>query len=227
MQTWAHQLYRYYCSLQPQQNLPHSIQWLYPQQEPEVRKVVKSFLQKYFNDTGKRSLLLGINPGRLGAGITGVNFTAARQLTEECGIPHPFGKGSELSAEFIYAMITAYGGPVKFYSRFFIGSVCPLGFVKNGKNINYYDDKELLRAVEPFIVDSIQKQCDLGFDKRNCFCIGGEKNYKYLHALNLKYGWFDEITPLPHPRFIMQYRRKQVAAYIQLYLDAFRKNEYI
>ena len=102
--------------------------------------VVKAFLQKYFNDVRKRKLILGINPGRFGAGITGVNFTAAKQLTDECGIEHPFSNGSELSAEFIYAMIKAYGGPEKFYNKFFIGSVCPLGFVKAGKNINYYDD---------------------------------------------------------------------------------------
>jgi len=35
--------------------------------------------------------------------------------------------------------------------------VSPLGFTKNGINLNYYDDKELLLAVAPFITDSIKK----------------------------------------------------------------------
>ena len=120
--------------------------------------------------------MLGINPGRFGAGITGVNFTAGRQLGE-CGIDHPFGNTSELSAEFIYSMITEYGGAEKFYSRFFIGSVCPLGFIKEGKNINYYDDRELQKAVEPFIIDSIEKQLCFPVDTSHCLCIGGEKKF--------------------------------------------------
>ena len=87
--------------------------------------------------------MLGINPGRFGAGITGVNFTAPRQLKENCGIDHPWGNSSELSAEFIYEMIAAFGGPAKFYADYFIGAVSPLGYMKDRKNINYYDDKKL------------------------------------------------------------------------------------
>lgn len=185
--------------------------------------VVKEFLHKYFNDTAKRRLFLGINPGRFGAGVTGVNFTAPKQLTEECGIEHPFGRRSELSAEFIYAVINAYGGPEKFYGDFFIGSVCPLGFVKSGKNINYYDDKELQATVEPFIIKSIEKQLSFPVDRSRCLCIGGEKNYKYLLGLNNRFGWFKEVIPLPHPRFVMQYRRREVPVYVQLYLDALEK----
>lgn len=223
MKTWAEHLYAFYTSFHPEQKLPNGVQWLYPQQSEEVLQVVKAFLFKYFNDTRKRQLFLGINPGRFGAGITGVNFTAAKQLTEDCGIEHPFGKRSELSAEFIYAMINAYGGPQAFYSNFFIGSVCPLGFVKDGKNINYYDDRELQAAVEPFIIESIEKQLSFPVERSRCLCIGGEKNFKYLSGLNSRFHWFKEIVPLPHPRFIMQYRRKEIAPFIQQYLDAVKK----
>lgn len=223
MKTWAEQLFQFYTSLQPPQSLPNGIQWLYPQQNGAVLDVLQRFLKKYFNDTGRRQLFLGINPGRFGAGITGVNFTAAKQLTEDCGIEHSFKNGSEISAEFIYAMINAYGGPAAFYSQYFIGSVCPLGFVKGGKNINYYDDKALLLAVEPFIIESIEAQLRLPVARDRCLCIGGEKNFRYLSGLNQRFGWFDEIIPLPHPRFIMQYRRKEIQPFIQLYLDALKK----
>ncbi|MDQ3277194.1 MAG: DUF4918 family protein [Bacteroidota bacterium] len=223
MKTWAEQLYQFYTSLQPLQALPNGVQWLYPQQSPDVLEVLRRFLQKYFSDSGKRQLFLGINPGRMGAGVTGVNFTAAKQLTEICGIKHPFKMGSEISAEFIYAMINAYGGPEAFYKNYFIGSVCPLGFIKDGKNINYYDDKVLLQAVEPFIIRSIEAQLQLPVDRARCLCIGGEKNFRYLSALNDRFHWFGEIVPLPHPRFIMQYRRKEIQPFIQLYLDALKK----
>jgi len=224
MKTWAENLYEFYTTLQPAQTLPNDVQWLYPQQKEEVLVVVKRFLDKYFSDSNERRLILGINPGRFGAGITGVNFTAAKQLTEDCTIQHRFKEGSELSAEFIYAVIKAYGGPQAFYQDYFIGSVCPLGFVKAGKNINYYDDKDLQKAVEPFIIDSLEKQLRFPVKRDRCLCLGGEKNYKYLLGLNARFGWFGEIIPLPHPRFIMQYRRKEIAPFIQLYLDALNNN---
>jgi hypothetical protein len=219
MKTWARLLDSYYRKLEPPPVLPNGIGWLYPQQDAQVRETVRSFLDKFFADSNKRHLFLGINPGRFGAGVTGVNFTAAKQLTEDCGIGHPFPPGTELSAEFIYDMIRAYGGPAAFYSKYFIGSVCPLGFVKDGKNINYYDDKALLETVEPFIINSIETQLTFPVERDTCFCIGGEKNFKYLSGLNNRFGWFHSIVPLPHPRFIMQYRRKQKEQFIAQYLQ--------
>ncbi len=218
--TWAKHLYSFYAHLEPPAALPNHIEWLYPQRDPLVMDVVKCFLDKYYNDNKPRTLLLGINPGRFGAGVTGVNFTGPRQLKENCGIPHPFPNGSELSAEFIYKMIGDYGGPELFYKKFFIGSVSPLGFVKDGKNINYYDDKVLLKIVEPFIIHNLEKLINPNMDRKKCFAIGGEKNFKYLCHLNKQKGWFQKIIPLPHPRFIMQYKRKQVDSFIQFYLDA-------
>ena len=129
---------------------------------------------------------------------------------------------SELSAEFIYDVINAYGGPEAFYKHFFIGSVCPLGFVKGGKNINYYDDKELQQTVQPFIVENLKKLLSFNVITNKCICIGGEKNYKFLEALNNEHGFFKKIIPLPHPRFILQYRRRQRDQYLQQYLEALK-----
>ena len=216
----SEELIHFYQSLRPPKNLPKGIGILFPQNDPQVIGLVKKFFTKYFKDDNPRRLLLGINPGRFGAGITGVNFTAPKQLKEVCGIDHHLDLRSELSAEFIYDMIHEYGGVKKFYQDWFIGSVCPLGFIKNGKNINYYDDKKLMEAVSPFIVDCINKLVAIGFSTDKCLCIGGEKNFKFLSGLNNEYKWFKEIVPLPHPRFILQYRRKQKDQFIQQYLSA-------
>jgi hypothetical protein len=215
---WADHIFNFYNNLRPVASLPNGVSWLYPQQDPEVMKVLRIFLDKYYSDENERTLLLGINPGRFGAGVTGVNFTAPRQLKEFCGIDHPFKEQSELSAEFIYKVVNAYGGPEAFYRKFFIGSVCPLGFVQNGKNINYYDDKELLKTVEPFIVQSINDLTSYKVNRSKCICIGGEKNFKNLSRLNDAHGWFGEIVSVPHPRFVMQYRRKKVDDYVSEYL---------
>lgn len=183
-------------------------------------EVVKKFFTEYYNDNKQRRLLFGINPGRFGGGITGINFTAPRQLKENCKIDHPFGTSSELSAEFIYEVIEQYGGPQKFYADYFITAVSPLGFTKNGINMNYYDDKQLQQVITSFIIENISKQVDLEFKKDRCICIGEEKNFKFLSKLNEEQRWFKEIIPLPHPRFIMQYRRRQKENYILQYLSA-------
>jgi hypothetical protein len=220
MNTWAEHLIRFYSNLQPPQHLPQGITWLHPQQSGEVVELSTRFFQKYYNDAAPRRLLLGINPGRFGAGVTGVNFTAPKQLTQYCGIAHDLRMQSELSAEFIYDMINAYGGPETFYKQFFIGSVCPLGFVKGGKNINYYDDKVLQQTVQPFIVENLKALLQFKVNTDKCLCIGGEKNYKYLAGLNQQHGFFKKIVPLPHPRFILQYRRRERDHFLQQYLDA-------
>ena len=217
---FAKQLLEFYQQLQPPAQLPKGVEVLYPQQHPAVMKLVQQFLYAFYNDNNSRRLLLGINPGRFGAGITGVNFTAPRQLKDNCNIEHSFGNSSELSAEFIYDMIAAYGGPKQFYRNWFISSVCPLGFVKTGKNMNYYDDAVLTKAVTPFIVESIQKQLILNFKTDFCICIGGEKNFNFLAGRNEQYHWFQKIIPVAHPRFIMQYKRKEKDKFILQYLTA-------
>jgi Domain of unknown function (DUF4918) len=221
--TFADQLLQFYKQLQPPAKLPRGVGILYPQQDGEVMKLVEQFLQAFYNDSNSRRLMLGINPGRFGAGLTGINFTAPRQLKDNCGIEHLLGNSSELSAEFIYEMIEQYGGAKTFYSNWFIGAVCPLGFVKDGKNMNYYDDPTLAKAVTPFIVKSIEQQLSFNFNTDYCICIGGEKNFNFLTGLNEKYHWFQQIIPIPHPRFIMQYRRKEKDLYILQYLAALKK----
>jgi hypothetical protein len=221
--AFAEMIINFYRSLEPPP-LPKGIEILFPQENKEVMKVVETFFCKFYNDTNPRHLIFGINPGRFGAGTTGINFTAPKQLKEFCGIDHSFKSQTELSAEFIYESIQAYGGVEKFYANYFITSVSPLGFLKNGLNLNYYDDKKLQTIATPFIINSIQKQISLGFKTDFCICIGGDKNLKFFSALNQEYEFFDEIVPLPHPRFIMQYRRKQKESYVHQYLLALRRS---
>ncbi|MFI5132845.1 MAG: uracil-DNA glycosylase family protein [Chitinophagales bacterium] len=216
----ADHLIRFYQTLRPPGNLPKGIEVLFPQQQKEVMHVIKIFFKKFYTDNYSRHLIFGINPGRFGAGTTGINFTAPKQLKEYCGIDHPFKQQTELSAEFIYEMIGRYGGVENFYRDYFISAISPLGFIRQGKNLNYYDDKKLEAAVKPFIVESIRKQVSFGFETNYCICIGGEKNFKFFSALNKEQHFFDEIIPLPHPRFIMQYRRKKKENYIRQYLLA-------
>ena len=224
-QQLSTQIIQFYASLKVPERLPRGVEVLYPFDDDAVQAVMHRFYEQYFHDTKERTLIFGINPGRHGAGVTGINFTAPRQLLQDCGIQHPFGDSSELSAEFIYAMIQAYGGAKKFYQAFFISAVSPLGYVLKGKNLNYYDTPLLQKRLKPFIVDCIVQQMQWPVNRKRCICIGGDKNLRYLSALNDQYQWFQEIDVLPHPRFIMQYKRKYLQDYIAQYLDVLSKSK--
>lgn len=201
-------------------NIGDGVEWLLPLRElPESERVNRVFLEKYYSDKQPRTLLLGINPGRHGAGVTNVAFTDPVRLEEDCGIPNDFKKREELSAQFVYQVIHAYGGVEKFYGQFFINSVVPFGFVKDGKNYNYYDDRQLQNAMEPFIIFHLKSLLEMGMNPKVCFCLGEGKNFKYLSKLNERKGFFGEVVPLSHPRYIMQYKRKKVGEYLEKYLN--------
>jgi hypothetical protein len=208
--------------------LPPAIRVMNPYRELEgTMGIAASFYHKYYHDKEPRSIILGINPGRFGAGVTGVPFTDSKRLVLECKISYHGKPTHEPSSVFIYEMIHAFGGVEAFYKKFYINSVCPLGFtVRTGegkeKNYNYYDSKELLSSVKGFIIDNIKKQIALGVRTDTCFCFGTGKNEQYLRKLNLEHHFFKKIIALEHPRFIMQYKSANKKFYIDKYLASFR-----
>ncbi|PHQ92704.1 MAG: DUF4918 domain-containing protein [Sulfurimonas sp.] len=221
--TLNKQILDFYFSMPKDLLLPDGIDLIYPYENVETQRVMKLFYKKYYEDTLPRGFLLGINPGRLGAGITGIGFSDALCLEKFCDIPNSFDKRSEPSATFIYEVIEAYGGTEKFYKDFYITAVMPMGLLKEKKNYNYYDDKQTLASLDSFIKESIQKQLDFGSYLRDAVCIGQGKNLKYLQSYNEKYEIFDTIYTVPHPRWVMQYKRKDKHKHIDTYLRTFEK----
>lgn len=198
--------------------LPKGVGVLDVHKDEAAQQACKAFYHKYYNDTHQRHIMLGINPGRFGGGVTGIPFTDPIRLLSECGIENNFTKKQELSSVFMYEMIHAFGGPQAFYGKVYISSISPLGFIKDSKNLNYYDDAALKKMIEPFVIECIEKQLTWGIHGDVCFCIGEGENLKYLEALNDKHQWFGRIQGLPHPRFIMQYKLKQKAQYVEEYV---------
>jgi hypothetical protein len=224
MDTFAEKIISFCLSLEFNGSLPEGITVMNPfRNNPRAMAVVSQFYRKFYSDNKERRLILGINPGRFGAGVTGIPFTDTIRLKEKCGLAIPGLKSFETSSVFIYEMIDKYGGPEKFYGDFYISSVSPLGFTLAGKggketNYNYYDSKQLIAAIKEFAISSLDKQLAFGINTDVCFCLGTGKNYKFLSQLNDELHFFGQIIPLEHPRFIMQYRSKQKDSYINGYI---------
>jgi hypothetical protein len=203
--------------------LPKGIRIMNPFMENAgILSITEKFYDKFYNDEKERHLILGINPGRNGAGVTGIPFTDTIRLEKYCRIKIEEFHSYETSSEFVYNMIEAYGGVKKFYSAYYINAVCPLGFTQisgNGKevNYNYYDDKELTGIMYDFIVTSLRTQISFGINTDVCYCLGTGKNYKFLADLNAEEKLFNSIIPIEHPRYIMQYRRRRLQFYIDKY----------
>ncbi len=226
--TFAEKVIRFNRSLELDIDLPEGIRVMNPFKEnPSALKASSAFYRKYYHDHATRKLILAINPGRFGAGVTGVPFTDTKRLEDKCGITINESSTHEPSSVFVYAMIEAWGGVEDFYRHFYINSISPLGFVKTGKqgrevNFNYYDSKELLERIMPFAVQSIKSHISMGCHTDVCFCMGTGKNLKILQQINREHSLFETIIPLEHPRYIIQYKSAQMDYYVEKYLKTLR-----
>ena len=225
MQTFAKKVINYNNSLTYKGGLPPGYQVMNPfLDNPETIKVMSAFYNKYYNDNLKRRFIIGINPSRNGAGVTGVPFTDTKRLESFCGIKMESAHTHEVSSVFIYDVIDAYGGAEKFYNDFYINSPFPLAIIRETKNgwlnANYYDDRTLFSMVKRFMIESLQKHVEMGLDTSEVFILG-KKNADFIAKLNSEENMFDKLTVLEHPRYIQQYKSKDKQLYIDKYLSTF------
>jgi hypothetical protein len=210
--------------------LPKGIDVLDPfngENAEQVRRIVEHFHRQYYSDERPRLLMLGINPGRLGAGSTGICFTDTKRCEADLGIPVEGMRTHEPSSDFFYRAIRAAGGPKAFYDRVYVQALCPLGFTRMGPkgtpvNLNYYDDRALQEAITPVVVRWLRDLIATGLRTDVMCCIGTGKNLAQLEKLNEQHGFFERIIPLEHPRFVMQYRFKRLDEFVEKYVAASR-----
>ena len=188
---------------------------------PETLQVMTSFYDKYYNDEVPRKFIIGINPSRYGAGVTGVPFTDTKHLENDCGIPMLSARTHEVSSVFVYDMIAQYGGVAAFYKDYYINSPFPLAIVRknaqgNWLNANYYDDPELFALTREYMIETLKKHIALGLDTNEVYILG-KKNATFLEKLNKEASLFKKMVVLEHPRYIEQYKSKEK----QLYIDKF------
>ena len=208
-------------------NLPEGFEVMNPFfDNPETIAVMSKFYQKFYNDYHQRKFIIGINPSRHGAGVTGVPFTDTKRLETVCGIEMKTAHTHEISSVFLYDVIENFGGVEAFYKKFYINSPFPLAIIrktlKGNLNANYYDDKDLFEAVKPFMIQSLKDHIDLGLDTSEVFILG-KKNATFIDKINSQEKFFEKMTVLEHPRYIQQYKIKEKQLYIDKYLIALNK----
>lgn len=213
-------LARYLNNLDFDVALPDGIQVLKPYETPEVRRVVQEFCRKYYSGVRPRLGIWGINPGRFGAGITGLPFTDPPALNSLLGIASTLEGRRELSAEFIGMVIEEYGGPFRFYADVYLGALSAFGFVSNGKNINFYDDANLSSDIVPFVRKTVQTITGFGLYGGYGLFLGSGALQRFVQRnLGDVFGGM-QTDALDHPRYIMQYKRKQIGEYVKRYVNA-------
>jgi len=213
---------KYFCNLKAPNIKSSGIELINPYETDDVKEIVKKFYSKYYNNKKERLFVIGINPGRFGGGLTGIAFTDPVALREYCRIENTFGDRKELSSKFIYAVIKQFGGVDKFFSGVFLTALYPFAIIKNKKNYNYYDEKSLSDLLRLDMVQNIREQIKFG-GRRDYAILLGKKNADYFFPINEEHKFFKKITVLEHPRYIMQYKLKQIDGYIKKYLDAINK----
>lgn len=190
----------------------------------ETMQVMQCFYRKYYSDNNKRKFIIGINPSRHGAGVTGIPFTDTKRLLSDCGIAMSTAYTHEQSSVFVYDLIRQLGGAEQFYKQFYINSPFPLAILRRNQagrylNANYYDDKQLMQMVYPFMIETLQKHISFGLKTDKVYVLG-TKNAQVLQKLNDKEKLFGELIALEHPRYIQQYQTKNRQLFIDKYIKA-------
>ena len=210
---------KYFCNLKTPHIKSSGVEVINPYEKDDVKEIVKNFYTKFYNDQNERLFIIGINPGRFGGGLTGIAFTDPVALREHCRIENTFGDRKELSSKFVYTVINQFGGVKKFFSGVFLTALYPFAIIKNKKNYNYYDEKSLSDLLRLDMVQNIREQIKFG-GRRDYAILLGKKNADYFFPINEEHKFFKKITVLEHPRYIMQYKLKQIDGYIKKYIEA-------
>jgi len=216
--TFADRLLHFLTSFPLPATLPEEVEAISPYQQPTPVALLTQFTERYYADNQSRVALLGINPGRLGNGRTGVAFTDPMALAA-WGIDNDLPRRREPSSEFVQEVVLAMGGPQAFYQHFFLGSLYPLVLLRHGLNYNFYDSPAVTAALWPAIQDAMQRLTqEVGLARHAAICLG-RRNGQYFTKLNNELGLFDEIIVLDHPRYLMQYKRRALAENVARYVE--------
>lgn len=118
----------------------------------EQAELVRAYYKKFYSKPGRRIVFCGINPGRYGAGKTGVPFIDFDGISRL--IPGYGRQDKERSAQFMLSIIDQYEIG-NFQDAVYLTNISWYGFLRNGKNLNYYI---LPRTVRHHFIESFVEE---------------------------------------------------------------------
>lgn len=125
----------------------------------ENKDLVNNFYKQVYSEIQPRIVLCGINPGRLGAGKTGVPFLDYLSLSKF--FPDIKSTDREHSAQFVYKVIESYGKE-RFFNSVYLTNYSWFGFETKSnnrrKNVNYF---ELSKNIQSVIEESFLEEMEI------------------------------------------------------------------
>lgn len=174
------------------------------------RENINAFCQKFYGDAIPRIMICGINPGRHGAGKTGVPFLDFMSLSRL--IPGIERQDSEKSASFFFEVVRSFDAE-SFFRTFYVGNFSSVGYLRDGVNLNYHDLPQAAReVVERNFLEEIE-----AIHPTHVISLGKEV-HRTLH--NLLSASIDCSLYLPHPSWIATYRSYEMDHWVARYRDA-------
>ncbi len=164
------------------------------------------FHKKYIQPNSPKIVMCGINPGRKGAGITGIPFIDTYSLSKM--LPDIINPKSEKSAKFFFSIIEEFGID-KFYKNIHFTNMSWLGFYKldNGINVNY---NSLSEEIQNYLIDKFVEEMDF-INPEVIIPIGDIVNWELLFNLKEKNRLKAEIGPrLYHPAYRLVERKTYI-----------------
>ena len=198
--------------------MPEGVELHNPFEDLARRIAITRFCEIYYGDDRPRAHLVGINPSRLTKTSTGVNYTDGYSLETFCNIQNDFSKKREVTARFFYQVVEAYGGCTKFYGDVFAWAAMPIGVTRHGKYKNYYDS-ELLPSLEEVVIKNLEWMRNVP-SNGTLIVIGIGQNKDFIENLDWINKFYRKVVYLPHPRWIVQYKSRDIDKYISMYMDA-------
>jgi hypothetical protein len=118
------------------------------------KEVIFEFYRQYLKPNEPKIVLCGINPGRFGAGQTGIPFFDFNSLSKI--LPNIQRNDTEKSAQFIYPIIEHFGVD-DFFKQFYLTNISCIGFydLETNANRNYH---ELPLRIQLFLFDNFSKE---------------------------------------------------------------------
>jgi hypothetical protein len=178
------------------------------------------FHKKYIEPNSPKIVICGINPGRNGAGLTGIPFIDFESLSNM--LPGIKENDWEQSAKFFFSVVQGFGIEI-FYKNFHVTNISWFGFsrIDKSKNVNYFE-KDISTEIAIYLIDKFVEEMDLinpdyiiPLSKTVLYELENLKKQKKIRA---------EIgTCLNHPSWVVAYRRKDLSTWRQKYIDTFSK----